>query len=195
MTDEKINNNGFEFIDLGLPSGTLWSTANVGASEPTDFGMYFRWGDLQGYKADQVGENKQFNWEDYEWEKYRIPKATLDLEDDAANHYMGGSWHMPSYQQIKELMDNTISKWANLNCIKGYLLTSRNGKSIFIPAAGYMSPTDGSVRYRGTDCNIWTSMLDTLNDDYGQYLYLYLGGANFDSSLRDVGFSVRGVIG
>ena len=43
MTDEKINNNGFEFIDLGLPSGTLWATANVGASEPTEFGMYFRW--------------------------------------------------------------------------------------------------------------------------------------------------------
>lgn len=195
MADKKINNNGFEFIDLGLPSGTLWATANVGANKPSDYGMYFRWGDTSGYTADQVGKDKQFTWEDYKWEKYRIPNSTLDLKDDAAHIHMGGSWHIPTPSQIMELMNNTTSKWANLNCIKGYLLISRNGKFIFIPAAGYMSPTDGSVRYRGTDCNIWSSMLSPSNDDYGQYLYLYLGGTNFDSSFRDVGFSVRGVIG
>ena len=46
MANKKINNNDFKFIDLGLPSGTLWATANVGASKPSDYGLYFQWGDV-----------------------------------------------------------------------------------------------------------------------------------------------------
>lgn len=69
---EKINNNGFDFVDLGLPSGTLWATKNIGADKPSDFGLYFQWGDIQGYTADQIGlgdGQKKFssNWSDYKW--------------------------------------------------------------------------------------------------------------------------------
>ena len=93
---KKINNNGYEYVDLGLPSGTLWGTMNVGASKPSDYGLYFQWGDTQGYTADQIGigeGKKAFRWSDYKFSyqesslaftKYRIPGATLDLEDDAA---------------------------------------------------------------------------------------------------------------
>ena len=45
QSKNKINNNGFEYVDLCLPSGTLWATCNVGASKPTDYGLYFQWGD------------------------------------------------------------------------------------------------------------------------------------------------------
>lgn len=41
--------NGHEYVDLGLPSGTLWATCNVGASKPEDFGDYFSWD--EGKKA------------------------------------------------------------------------------------------------------------------------------------------------
>ena len=57
MANKKIN-NGHSYIDLGLPSGTLWATCNVGASKPTQSGLYFQWGDVQGYKTEQVGKEK-----------------------------------------------------------------------------------------------------------------------------------------
>ena len=67
--DKGINNNGFEYVDLELPSGTLWAAMNVGASKPSDYGLYFQWGDTSGYTADQVGKGKQFasDWNDYKW--------------------------------------------------------------------------------------------------------------------------------
>ena len=34
-----------EWVDLGLPSGTLWATCNVGASNPEELGSYFAWGE------------------------------------------------------------------------------------------------------------------------------------------------------
>ena len=55
MNKDFNNTNGFSYVDLGLPSGTLWATCNVGADKPSDFGLYFQWGDIQGYTADQVG--------------------------------------------------------------------------------------------------------------------------------------------
>lgn len=189
--EKSINNNGFEYVDLELPSGTLWATCNVGADKPTDFGLYFLWGDTQGYTKGQCS--------DYKWEKsskYTNPGATLDLEDDTAHVNMGGDWHIPSPEQIKELRDNTTSKWATLNGVKGMKFSAKNGKSIFIPAAGYAF--EDSVRYSGSDCNIWTSMLDTGdadNPNFAFYLYLYSRGINLDSAERYLGFSVRGVIG
>ena len=63
-------NNGFDYIDLGLPSGTLWAACNVGASKPSDAGLYFQWGDTKGYTKEQVGTGngqKKFFWTDYKW--------------------------------------------------------------------------------------------------------------------------------
>ena len=73
-TENTANNNGYDYVDLGLPSGTLWATMNVGASKPSDYGQYFQWGDTQGYTADQIGTSegkKEFasDWSDYKWGK------------------------------------------------------------------------------------------------------------------------------
>ena len=38
-----------EYVDLGLPSGTLWATCNIGASSPEDCGDYFAWGETVPY--------------------------------------------------------------------------------------------------------------------------------------------------
>ena len=103
-----VDANHYEYEDLGLPSGTLWATCNVGALKPSDAGLYFQWGDTSGYTASQVGgvnDKKYFGWRDYKWSidgsstnfsKYTTSGATLDLEDDAAHVNMGGDWHMPS---------------------------------------------------------------------------------------------------
>ena len=70
--DKGINNNGYDYVDLGLPSGTLWATCNVGASKASDAGLYFQWGDTQGYTKEQIGivdGKKKFalDWSDYKW--------------------------------------------------------------------------------------------------------------------------------
>ena len=203
--DKEINTNGFDYVDLGLPSGTLWATMNVGALKPSDSGLYFQWGDTQGYTAAQVGTGdgkKKFaiDRSDYKWgaypnfTKYTTTGATLELEDDAAHANMGGSWHMPTPTQISELLDNTTNTWTTQDGVNGRLFTSKSdsSKSIFIPAAG--SAWDGSVQDSGYSGYVWSSMLNTDYVYCGQYLYFLSGDVvliNFD---RYGGLSVRGVI-
>ena len=208
MANKKINSNGFEYVDLELPSGTLWATMNVGASKPSESGLYFQWGDTNGYTADQVGTGegqKKFamDWSDYKWGvypnfmKYTTTGATLDLEDDAAHVNMGGSWHMPTPEQIKELINtaNTKSSWTTQDGVNGRLFTSKKdpSKSIFFPAAGFA--WDGSVQYTGDYGYVWSSMLSTVNVSGGQTLYFNSGNVSLYNYYRCCGFSVRGVIG
>ena len=200
--------NGYGYVDLGLPSGTLWATMNVGASKASDAGLYFQWGDTKGYTAAQVGTGdgkKKFdsNWSDYKWcdtdkktfTKYTTKGETLELEDDAAHVNMGGSWHMPSPDQIRELIDNTTSEWTSLDGVNGRLFTSKKdgSESIFIPAAGVA--WDGSVQSSGDDGNFWSSMLNTDNVSYGQGLGFGSGDVDLGNGGRFGGLSVRGVVG
>jgi hypothetical protein len=197
--------NGHPYVDLGLPKGTLWATMNVGASKPSDAGLYFQWGDTSGYTAEQVGKDKQFTWSDYKWNpsgdgktftKYNKTdnKNVLDLEDDAAHVNMGGDWHMPTPNQIQELLDNTTNTWATQDGVNGYLFTSKkNGNSIFIPAAG--NAWDGSVHLSRRYGYVWSSMLSKNNVNYGQNLYFISSNINLDYNYRYYGRSVRGVLG
>lgn len=150
MENKEINNNGFDFIDLGLPSGTLWATCNVGAKKPSDSGLYFQWGDVNGYTYNHIGKGegeKMFakDWNDYKWgvcpnfARYKITASILLLADDAAHRHMGGDWHMPSSTQIDELIDNTINYMSIMNGVSGMLFVSKKDKlkSIFIPTAGH----------------------------------------------------------
>lgn len=200
---EIINNNGYEYVDLGLPSGTLWATCNVGANKPTDYGLYFQWGDTNGHDKKQIGKDKPFSNDKYKWSikgcdkhfiKYTTEVAILDLEDDAAHIHMGGDWHMPTPNQIKELIDNTESSLTVQNGVMGMEFTSKNGKSIFIPAAG--EAWDGIVCYDGLYGCLWSSMVSSLANNYGQYLYFDLWGAKlYYGRERWLGMSIRGVIG
>lgn len=112
--------NGHAYVDLGLPSGTKWATMNVGANSPTDYGLYFAWGETQGYTASQVGTGegqKAFSWDDYAltedggstMSKYNSTdnKTHLELTDDAAHVNWGGDWHMPNRAQCLELLKET----------------------------------------------------------------------------------------
>lgn len=139
-TDEKLNNylsltggtmtggitfesglDANEYVDLGLPSGLLWAKCNIGANSEEEVGLYFQWGDTQGYTAKQVGDGeglKAFTWDDYKFSidgsssnfsKYNDSdsKTVLDPEDDAAHVIMGGNWRMPTFEEYKELCLNT----------------------------------------------------------------------------------------
>lgn len=198
MENKKINNNGYDYVDLGLPSGTLWAASNVGAEMPSDSGLYFQWGDTVGYTAYQVGKDegqKKFDLDDLNFTKYTTIGDALELEDDAANANMGGDWHIPTPEQIQELIDNTINKWVKCNGKNGRLFTSKKDKSkfIFIPAAGVV--LSDTIYSSGELGSIWSSMLNHFSKENGQEL-------RFDEDLIDVsvflrcdGLNVRGVIG
>ena len=204
--EKKINNNGFEYVDLGLPSGTLWATMNVGASKPSDAGLYFQWGDTVGYTAEQVGTGegqKKFSEDESDYKfgvypnfsKYTTTGATLEFEDDAARAIMGGSWHIPSPEQIQELLDNTTNAWTSQDGVNGRLFTSKKDgtKSIFIPAVG--DAWKGSAHGSGDYGGVWSSMLYTDGVSYGHYLGFSSGYVGLDYSYRYCGLSVRGVVG
>lgn len=204
--------NGHKYVDLGLPSGTLWAMMNVGASKPSDSGLYFQWGDTKGYTKEQVGDGegkKAFTWEDYKWylsgtykegnlkfKKYTTPGAKLDFEDDAANANMGGDWHMPTPEQFKELIDNTTNERIEQDGIEGMTFTSKkdSSKSIFIPSSG--SVWVGNTHISGHYGFVFSNMLNTSEVHRGQYfcftpkeVYVCSGDG------RCIGLPVRGVIG
>ena len=110
----EINANGHAYVDLGLPSGTLWAKRNVGANKETDAGLYFAWGETTGYTEGQVGAYKRFTWGDYKhgnakpFTKYdQDGKTILEPADDAATVNMGGDWRMPTKKQCIELLKKT----------------------------------------------------------------------------------------
>ena len=175
---------------------------NVGASKASDAGLYFQWGDTSGYTADQVGKDKQFDWDDYKWSidgsysnftKYKTEDEALEIEDDAAHANMGGDWHMPTPTQINELLNNTTNTLTIQDGVEGRLFTSKNGKSIFIPAAG--GAWVGAVNSRGSYGYVWSSVVSSSIVYRGQNLDFSSFHAGLDYNNRSCGFSVRGVLG
>ena len=173
--------NGHYYVDLGLPSGTLWATCNVGATSPEGYGNYFAWGETEPY--DENGKTT-FNWGTYTLcngsydtlTKYCNSssygtvdnKTELDLEDDAAYVNWGKQWRMPSLEQFKELTNGsyTTTEWTSVNGIYGRLITSKlNGNSIFLPAAGYRY--DASLYYAGSYGVYWSRTLDYPGSAWG----------------------------
>lgn len=139
--------NGHDYVDLGLPSGTLWATCNVGAATPEGYGDYFAWGETQPkttynwstYKYangnyDQL--TKYCNWFDYGYNGFTDDLTVLQPGDDAATANWGSGWCMPTREQWVELYQNTANIWTTQNGVNGRLFTASNGNSLFLPAAG-----------------------------------------------------------
>lgn len=192
--------NDYEFVDLGLPSGTLWATCNVGASSPEEYGLYFAWGETEGYSDATSG--KEFSWSDYKYgdgstfEKYNSDGlTTLELTDDAARVNMGGNWCIPTEIEYQELLDNTTSAWTTVNNVNGVKFTSTKegytDKYIFIPTAGYCNY--GSVEGTSSSVYLWSSSLDSSNVAFAHNLVFSSSGAKVSTSRRNHGYSVRPV--
>lgn len=206
---KEIKNNGHEFVDLGLPSGTLWASCNVGASKPTDYGLYFQWGSKQGYLPEQIGNDKKvFSLESYDlWDGNNFTKYTnvsgdgltaklrLKMADDAARANCGGLWHIPTSKQITELLAFTHSEWKRLNGVPGRLFTSLKDKtkSIFIPASG--DAVKGTILDTESYGFIWSSTLNKEHSAYAKYLMMWYGSAFIGDDIRCSGLSIRAVIG
>ena len=142
------NVNGHLYIDLGLPSGTLWAICNIGADSPEKSGDYFAWGETEtkeiynwvNYKFCNGGNDqltKYCNDPHWGYNGFTDTLCVLNEEDDIAMISWGSGWRMPSQQDWYELMSYCSHNWTNQNGVNGLVFTSPNGGNIFFPASGY----------------------------------------------------------
>ena len=198
--------NGYEYVDLGLPSGNLWATMNVGADSPEDYGDYFAWGEI-------------YSKDNYDWFTYKYSQGSsitltkyvtetiddwgysfgyvdnvmeLESNDDVAIQRWGGDWRIPTVYDLDELYN--YCSWQYNEIIGGYLLTGPNGNSIYLPAAGYYS--DDLISGQGEYGSYWTKSLDnTFAPDRAWALFFDTENANIENTYRNTGRTVRPVIG
>ncbi len=201
-----IDDNGYDYVDLGLTSGTLWATKNIGAESPEDYGDYFAWGEVSGYDDGKTS----FSWSNYKWcngssstmTKYctsgsygTVDNLTeLDFQDgdDVAYEQWGGSWCMPSKAQFEELKDECTWTWTTMNGVSGYKVVSKkNSNSIFFPAAGCRYTSLDSA---GTSGYYWSRSLYTSFSCYAYSLSFYSSNVSSSYYYRYCGQSVRPVI-
>ena len=178
-----------EAIDLGLPSGTKWASWNVGASAPEESGGYFAWGETEEKDYYDVGTYKYYNSETNEY--IYIGDDIAGTEYDVAHVKWGGSWCMPSFDQMTELLDNCTRTWTQQNGVNGTLFTGPNGNSIFLPAAGGRWLDDsGSEREYGI---YWSSLNQGGWGDFVYRLFFDSSSCNCSSGYCGYGQSVRPV--
>ena len=200
ITEITLGESDMEFIapdwvDLGLPSGLLWATRNVGATNPEDYGNYYAWG--------ETSPKNEYHWRTYRYCNYfwwaddftltkymgRDLLFTLQPTDDAATANYGG--RTPTKDEWQELVNNTMVQITTQNGVYGRLFTGTNGNSIFLPTAGYrMGYTTGL----GGDGNgyYWSSSLTGYPREAWCF-YFYYGGQYMDAHYRFLGYSVRAV--
>ena len=200
-----FNVSEHKYVDLGLPSGTLWATCNVGANSPEDYGKYYAWGEVSVYGK------TAYDWAGYKYcngsfntmTKYCTDsnygtvdgKNTLSSTDDAATESWGNSWRMPTEGQFAELIntDYTTTTWLTTQSgTNGRLITSkRNGNSIFLPATGYQDET--SLNSKGDIGHYWSRLLDSGDPSYARSLHFDSSGINTGKNSRNCGQPIRPV--
>lgn len=182
--------SGHEFVDLGLPSGTLWATNNMGASNPDDVSEYYAWG--------EINAKKNFMWSNYLYcmeSSTTLTRYNSDIDfgsvdnmsslvdsDDAAHVIWGGLWRIPTIEQAQELKERC--SWLFNSTLNGYVVTGPNGNSIFLPVTGYIK---GSTKMMSTSsAYFWTRTLSSDNPSmayslvfeksgFEKYMFRYYG--------------------
>ena len=194
--------DGHVYVDLGLPSGTLWATCNLGASSPEEYGDYFAWGETEPKTTYDWSTYKYCNGSPETMTKYCTKssygtvddKTVLEPSDDAATANWGSEWQMPSEEQCYELYNSsyTTTTWTTLNGKYGRKITSKsNGNSIFLPAAGWRNDTFlNAVGYNGL---YWSRSLDAGNSGSADCLDFVSSDIGTYYDYRYVGRSVRPV--
>lgn len=216
---EIYNVNDARYVDLGL--SVNWATCNVGAIAPEGYGDFFAWGEIEPYyDAGLAQDNPQTHWKDnkaagYDMSTYKYCKGStttltkycnrseygyngfvdnktiLDPEDDVAHVKWGGSWRMPSKEELEELWDSCTWVFTTRNNVKGYVISSNKPgyteRSIFLPTAG--NRIDTNLYNVGVEFGLWSNSINT--DRPG--LAWILSYKTMDYIGRGFGFSVRPV--
>lgn len=214
---------GHEYVDLGLPSGLLWATSNVGTSSPYDSGYYLAWGEIGSKNI------KLYDWNNYifgtenKLTKYDQPYMTLEPCDDAASKIRGGKWRTPSHDDFEELVKKCFWLWTNSYMgtgMKGYIVyKARKGQEghllseenmhdnesywqytidiphIFLPCCGYI---EGAKLCGGNNSNdvftyYMTSNLDSPISKCNAFTISSLGPSYYGKTDRCNGLCLRPV--
>lgn len=178
--DEAKNGDKPVLVDLGLPSGTLWADRNLGADHAHEYGGYYRFGETTPLTKDST---------EYKYDE--IDGDIAGTQRDAATAMLGGRFHMPTDDQIRELTERCEWKWTEVAGVKGMTVTGPNGNSIFLPAAGYRDDSSGSLSSVGSYGYYWSATPVITN--YGRDLYFNSSYWSWNSNYRALGFSVRPV--
>lgn len=171
--------NGHAYVDLGLPSGTLWATCNVGAETPEGYGNYYAWGEIL--------TKSEYSLSSY---TYSNNPTTLPTDADVAYIDWGVGWRMPTVYETRELNENCTWTWTEQNGVEGYIIEGINGNSIFLPAVSYRH--DDNLGGAG-EYGYWSSSLYTNDFSYAWAIRFYWDFHGVYYSGRSDGFTVRPV--
>lgn len=184
--------NGYDWVDLGLPSGTKWATCNVGASNPQSSGGYYAWGETETKATYTAGTYKE----------ELIDKAVGDISGnaqyDAATANWGGSWRMPTRNEMDELKNECEWFLTAINNRRVFRIIGPNGNEIFLPMAGYYDKNNlMDSDYRGYYFTGSESIVtEIIRAVYG---YFYISNRGYNELLvtnqidRYVGMTIRPV--
>lgn len=190
-----------EFVDLGLPSKTMWAKNNLGATDSNPVGWYLSWGESNPKKNYAQDTYKYWNKSE-KYTKYCFDSAygvvdnlrRLEPIDDAAYINLGENWHLPTLEQTQELISNCTCKPVTENGINGYQFTASNGNSIFFPAGGVMITINN---FFNTDCVYLTSdIFDASNGhpNFADIFYIENGEPHWWYGWgREYGYNARAV--
>lgn len=199
--------NGHEYVDLGVVvdgKPVYWATTNIGAEQPQQFGLYFAWGETQGYTASDA--SRAFDWASYNsalcggdaasLKKYcnNDGKTVLDPEDDAAHVLWQGAWRMPTWEELKALRTQCnweksrmeITGTRNPQYIDGYKVSNKQdpNKSIFLPAACERIYDDtfssSAMQGRYWSASVWSDF------NYEQAYHLYFNYNSDELSITNM---------
>ena len=191
-----------KYVDMGLPSGTLWAKYNLGATTETGYGWYFSWGNPDAHPA---GAGYDFSQATYSATPAASIDGNLTMSQDAASMILGNSWKMPTKDQFVELLNSNNTEFVNAdgvvisgtdkrttyNGVVGLRIRSKsNGNILFFPAAGVYNGT--TLSDKGSNGSYWSSALYSLASAYR--LYFGSGGAQQNNTYCRFGASIRPVI-
>ena len=167
------------YVDLGL--SVKWASCNLGASTPAGQGGYYAWG--------ETSTKKEYSKENYAYSPYtNIGKEIFGTQYDAATVNLGKDWRMPTKEEIKELCEKCTFTYGDVDGVKGYYATGKNGNSIFLPCYG--EKTDKI--WDKDECKFWTGSEE--NSAFSYYLWLYQGQAYWGSTTQKyTGLQIRPV--
>lgn len=195
--------SSIEAVDLGLPSGLKWASCNLGAAKPEEYGNHYAWGETEPYYSSlspliwKDGKSSGYSWASYKWckgtehtlTKYCFDssygyngfidnKNSLDLEADVAHVTLGGSWRIPTKDNLDELRTQCTWTWTTMNGVKGMEVVGPNGNSIFLPAnGGYPRP---DLSEPGVRDYYWSTSL-SYRPDCGMSFIIYQEGTKWYS--------------
>ena len=181
--------DGYEWVDLNLPSGTLWATCNVGAYSAYDAGKFFQYGNPTPFSF--LNESQ-------------LPTTDIGgTSKDPVYVHMGDKWRLPTQSEMQELVGNCTWQVVMNGYSRYYVGTSqRNGSKIYFPAAGAypLGSTNNSILYENEQCWLMTSTLDDSTNPRPYILKIqYLSSSNSsidvtaNEAWRHSSMPVRGV--